>query len=178
MPGCATECSVWLQVLSNISERLADMHEAGYVHRDLKPANVMWLPRQNRWTVTDFKSVASIGEAAPVSCTLAYAAPDVAAACHRQELCVRCDPAHDAWSLGMLAFELLTGAPAFNLVAEGRAGVRSQTSHVCIQSVMLEDLTRSGWWQSQLAHEPSTQLAQLRPATEQILHPCMAPAVG
>ena len=116
-----------LQVLSNISKRLSDMHEAGYVHRDLKPANVMWLPRQNRWTVIDFGCVARIGQTAPLSFTLAYAAPEVVAAYQRQEVRVQCSPALDAWSLGVLAFELLTGAPAFDLVAEGRAGVCAQS---------------------------------------------------
>eukprot|EP00892_Ulva_mutabilis_P004162 jgi/Ulvmu1/2117/UM127_0002.1 len=66
-----------LGVLSNISERVADMHDAGYVHRDLKPGNVMWLPRENRWTVIDFGCVERAGREAPLKFTLAYAAPEV-----------------------------------------------------------------------------------------------------
>ena len=98
------------------------------MHRDLKPANVMWLPRQNRWTVIDFGCVARIGQKAPLSFTLAYAAPEVVTAYQRRKSHIQCGPALDAWSLGILAFELLTGAPAFDLVAEGKAGVRSQSS--------------------------------------------------
>jgi serine/threonine protein kinase len=30
----------------------------------------------------------------------------------------------DAWSLGVMAFELLTGSPAFRLVTDGRTKVR------------------------------------------------------
>eukprot|EP00892_Ulva_mutabilis_P006549 jgi/Ulvmu1/4266/UM194_0006.1 len=112
-----------LAVLSNISKRLADMHEAGYVHRDLKPANVMWLPRANRWTVIDFGCVARIGEVAPLSFTLAYAAPEVAAAFSAGERFIESHIALDTWSLGVMAFELLTGAPAFNLLSDGRRGV-------------------------------------------------------
>ena len=107
-----------------MSKRLADMHAAGYVHRDLKPANVMFLPRQNRWTIIDFGCVACNGHSAPVSFTLAYAAPEVVAAYQRQERSMQCTAALDAWSLGVLAFELLTGAPAFNLFMHGRLGVR------------------------------------------------------
>ena len=100
--------------------RLADMHDAGYVHRDLKPANVMWLPRQNRWTLIDFGCVARVGEAAPLNFTLAYAAPEVAQACRGRHRSVVARPALDAWSLGVTAFELLTGAPAFDMLAYGR----------------------------------------------------------
>ena len=104
------------------------MHALGYVHRDLKPANVMWLPRQNRWTVIDFGCVARAGEAAPLSFTLAYAAPEVARAYCGQQQSILSDPALDAWSLGVMAFELLTGAPAFDLLGDGRGRVRPHAS--------------------------------------------------
>jgi serine/threonine protein kinase len=112
-----------LQMLSNISARLADMHEAGFVHRDLKPANVMWLPRENRWTIIDFGCAARIGAPAPLSFTLAYAAPEVVHAFEMGAKSIESTPALDAWSLGVMAFELLTGLPAFRLVTNGRSRV-------------------------------------------------------
>ena len=112
-----------LQVLSNVASRLAVMHEAGYVHRDLKPANVMWLPRENRWIVIDFGCVARIGDAVPLSFTLAYASPEVVQAHEVGIARMEAWPALDAWSLGVMAFELLTGAPAFKFLTEGRAKV-------------------------------------------------------
>ena len=117
------QCRMSLQVLSNISQRLADMHDAGYVHRDLKPANVMWLPRENRWTIIDFGCVARVGEKVSLSFTLAYAAPEVVHAVYANQYSMEASPALDAWSLGVMAFELLTGAPAFQLVTEGRCKV-------------------------------------------------------
>jgi serine/threonine protein kinase len=100
------------------------MHEAGFVHRDLKPANVMWLPRENRWTVIDFGCAARIGSTAPLSFTLAYAAPEVARAFEMGTKNIESTPALDAWSLGVMAFELLTGSAAFRLVTDGRSRVR------------------------------------------------------
>ena len=107
------------------------MHAAGYVHRDLKPANVMWLPRQNRWTVIDFGCVARVGEEAPLSFSLAYAAPEVVDAVRGRRRSIVARPALDAWSLGVTAFELLTGAPAFDLLAHGRSTVRMPSLSFC-----------------------------------------------
>ena len=126
-----------LQVLSNVASRLAVMHEAGYVHRDLKPANVMWLPRENRWIVIDFGCVARIGDVVPLSFSLAYASPEVVRA-HKVGIArMEAWPALDAWSLGVMAFELLTGAPAFKFLTEGRAKVCSPHFVVTLCGVAL-----------------------------------------
>jgi serine/threonine protein kinase, bacterial len=66
-----------VQMLANIAKRLSHMHEAGFVHRDLKPGNVMWLPRENRWTVIDFGCVAKVGEPVTICYSLRYTAPEV-----------------------------------------------------------------------------------------------------
>eukprot|EP00892_Ulva_mutabilis_P002882 jgi/Ulvmu1/12595/UM092_0025.1 len=96
-------------VIQHIAKRLADLHAAGYAHRDLKPSNVMWLPRENRWTLIDFGCAARIGQAATMGFSPVYAAPEVIQAVragHRQILVT---PALDAWSLGVLSMELLCG---------------------------------------------------------------------
>jgi len=116
---------VWKpELVDHISKRMADMHDAGYVHRDLKPGNVMWLPRQNRWTIIDFGCVARVGEAASLCFTLAYAAPEVVQAFELRRQYVESTPALDTWSFGVMAFELLTGAPAFDHLADGSGGGR------------------------------------------------------
>jgi serine/threonine protein kinase len=66
-----------VQMLANIGNCLAHMHKAGFVHRDLKPSNVMWLPRENRWTVMDFGCVAQVGVPAHIYFSLRYTAPEV-----------------------------------------------------------------------------------------------------
>ena len=69
-----------MQILHQLALRMKAFHVLGYVHRDLKPGNVMWLPRENRWTVIDFGCAARTGETAKLAFSLAYAAPEVIAA--------------------------------------------------------------------------------------------------
>ena len=107
-------CHSVLQVLSHIAERVKSLHEAGYVHRDIKPGNIMWLPRTKRWTLIDFGCAAPTATHAPTGFSLFYAAPEALTAYVCGEGGIDVQEALDAWSLGMLAIELLSGRPVFN----------------------------------------------------------------
>eukprot|EP00892_Ulva_mutabilis_P008118 jgi/Ulvmu1/5679/UM024_0026.1 len=148
-----------LAVLSNVAARLAVMHDAGLVHRDLKPANVMWLPRENRWTVIDFGCVARIGELAPLSFTLAYAPPEVVVAHEAGAAHLEASAALDAWSLGVMAYELLTGAPAFKFLTDGRAKVIAR-----LKGEMALP------WEEELSALVTRQLGAFRGPVLQLLH--------
>ena len=67
-------------MVHHLAMRMRDFHALGYVHCDLKPGNVMWLPRENRWTVIDFGCAARTGEEARLGFSIAYAAPEVISA--------------------------------------------------------------------------------------------------
>jgi serine/threonine protein kinase len=69
-----------VQMILQLALRLRELHALGYVHRDLKPGNVMWLPRENRWTLIDFGCVARTGFNARLALSIKYAAPEVIAA--------------------------------------------------------------------------------------------------
>lgn len=105
-----------LQILTHIAERLKDLHAAGYVHRDIKPGNVMWLPRKRRWTIIDFGCAARTGSFAPTGFTLHYAPPEALQAYRMGERGLVATEALDAWSLGILAIELLSGQPMFEFM--------------------------------------------------------------
>lgn len=63
-----------MQVFGHVSERIAELHKAGYVHRDLKPANIIWQLRTYNWLLIEFGLPAQIGEQASVGLSPAYAA--------------------------------------------------------------------------------------------------------
>eukprot|EP00892_Ulva_mutabilis_P004414 jgi/Ulvmu1/2344/UM013_0192.1 len=114
------DTSAAMPVVTAVAKRLYSMHIAGYAHRDLKPGNVMWLPREEQWTLIDFGFAAPLGSTAPMGFTLSYAAPEIIAAWLNQDTHIVATPAADAWALGVMVFELLTGRPAFDSVAHDR----------------------------------------------------------
>eukprot|EP00892_Ulva_mutabilis_P003618 jgi/Ulvmu1/1628/UM113_0005.1 len=114
-----------LQVIQHVAERLADLHAAGYVHRDLKLSNIMWLPRENRWTLIDFGCAARAGESAPLRLSLKYAPPEVVRAVRSGAPAVVASAAMDLWSLGVVAVQLFTGRSVLEML-EGRQRVMAQ----------------------------------------------------
>jgi serine/threonine protein kinase len=118
---------VCVQVLGHIAERVADLHEAGYIHRDLKPCNLMLLPKEEQWAIVDYGCVARIGVSEPLRFSLAYSAPEVVrTAMQADSKGIIADAAFDAWSMGVIAFEVLTGERAFGTHGLSKDEVRSQ----------------------------------------------------
>ena len=110
-------------------------HQHKIVHRDLKPSNVIWLARRNRWTVIDFGCVAPIGAKCRPAYSLPYVAPETLRA-HGASKAVTASVATDAWSLGVMFFELLTGRQWYKLI-EDRKLVRIHDIHAWFRAASI-----------------------------------------
>ena len=98
-------------VLRPVLGGLAVAHSAGLVHRDIKPENVL-IADDGEVKLVDFGLVRAIAEAGITSTsvilgTAAYLSPE-------QVLGHETGPRSDVYSVGILAFELLTGTAPFS----------------------------------------------------------------
>jgi serine/threonine-protein kinase len=100
-----------MDVVAQVAAGLQAAHAAGLVHRDIKPANLLLGPG-GQVKITDF-GIAHVAGSAPVTRTGAvigtpnYLAPERVAG-------ASATPAADLYSLGVVAYECLTGAPPFS----------------------------------------------------------------
>jgi class 3 adenylate cyclase/cell division septation protein DedD/predicted Ser/Thr protein kinase len=99
-----------IEIVRQICAGLREAHAQGIVHRDLKPANIM-LDRSGTVKIMDFGVARLIQGTGPMTGTIvgtpAYMAPEQAdlkpvSACT------------DIYSLGLVLYEMVTGAPAFS----------------------------------------------------------------
>ncbi|HYK66305.1 MAG TPA: serine/threonine-protein kinase [Streptosporangiaceae bacterium] len=100
-----------VQVLEQVAAGLHAAHSAGVVHRDIKPANLLttW---DGQLKITDFGIAAVVGPGPPTRAgtvvgTPAYLAPERAAGASATS-------ASDLYSLGVVAYECLTGERPFS----------------------------------------------------------------
>ena len=104
-----------LAMAREAAEGLAAAHASGVLHRDVKPANIV-LTADGRVRVTDFGLARSLdagsadnSSAKPASGpagTIAYLAPELLEGAAPS-------PASDAWALGVVLYEMLTGRRPF-----------------------------------------------------------------
>lgn len=120
LPADGFPIATCIQYSMQITDALMHAHERGIVHRDLKSANIMVTP-QGRVKVLDFGLAKRIdaadlealplsrqmtAEQSSVAGTIAYMAPEIL-------LGEPAGPRSDIWSLGVVLFELASGAMPF-----------------------------------------------------------------
>ncbi len=106
-----------VDVLTQLGEALMEAHAMGYIHRDLRPRNVFLASRRGRdgyVKLLDFglaKLVEREGEAASTSLGMTFGDPHYMSPeqAHGEPV----DRRGDIYSLGVIAFQMLTGRPPF-----------------------------------------------------------------
>ncbi|KAK4483424.1 hypothetical protein RD792_010611 [Penstemon davidsonii] len=98
--------SICVDYIASLAQALAYCHEKNVIHRDIKPENLL-LDHEGRLKIADFGwSVQSKTKRHTMCGTLDYLAPEmVENKAH--------DYAVDNWTLGILCYEFLFGAPPF-----------------------------------------------------------------
>ena len=126
-----------VRVAEQVCAALATAHRSGVVHRDVKPGNVIVRP-DGTVKVTDFGIARALGQASltdtgTVMGTAAYVAPEQA----RGEATT---PSSDLYSLGILLFQMLTGAVPFEGDTPVAVAIRHLDEPVPLPSSRVADL--------------------------------------
>lgn len=186
-----TQAGQWLplpQVVhigARVAGALAHAHSQGVVHRDIKPANVMIEPAAGVVKVTDF-GVARIADArrtrtGMVLGTPTHMSPEQLSGQH-------IDGRSDLYSLGVMLFQLLTGAQPhrgesmaqtmYRIVNEAAPDVRTLRPEVppALAGVLAQVLSKS----PEARHADGLQLAQALDAVAALwpVHPLTLPDDG
>jgi serine/threonine protein kinase len=106
-PGRLLPVPIVLRTLARVAQALAYAHTQGVVHRDIKPANVMLDPATDTVKVTDF-GIARIADASRTRTGMVLGTPSFMSP--EQMAGRRVDGRTDLYSLGVMLFQLLTGA--------------------------------------------------------------------
>ena len=131
-----------LRILNEVCLGVSAIHAAGTLHRDLKPSNVL-LDHQLRARVCDLGLAVQFRDGALIKelvGTPGYIAPEIQFDVHADG---GATPQSDLYSLGCMAFELLTGRPPYEANDELALAVLHATAAVPVASDFRRDLPRA-----------------------------------
>jgi serine/threonine-protein kinase len=162
------------RVLAHIGRAISRAHEAGIVHRDLKPENVFLVKNEDEEIakVLDF-GVAKVESHAlsegtrtrtgSILGTPFYMSPEQAQGNRTV------DSRSDLWSMGVIAFECLTGKRPFY-----SDGLGDLVLAICVRDIPVPSEIGSvpigfdGWWNRAVARDPEKRFQTAKELTESL----------
>jgi serine/threonine protein kinase len=168
-------------LLGDVADVLAAVHTRGIVHRDLKPDNLLLTPndpdypmRLIDWGVARLGPVGRLTMEGMTPGTPIYMSPEQAAGHHIAAPC-------DIYSLGVIAYEALTGQPPF----DGRTLAEVVCKHITTRPLPVSERCSAPTEMSELVHrmldkDPSRRpmAVDIRRATQAMLAELDAAAAG
>lgn len=148
-------------IVSQVARALTKAHAAGLIHRDLKPENIFLVPEDDHEVakVLDFGIAKSHGPLLDMATTKAgallgtphYMSPEQAQGTKT------IDYRSDLWSLGVLAFQCMTGKLPFNSEALGDLLLHIMVNPLPVPSQLAPDVPQTFdiWWQRAAARDPA-----------------------
>lgn len=151
-------------LLAEVTDVLAAVHARGVVHRDLKPDNILITPADREFPlrVIDW-GVARLGPLGRLTLdgltpgTPIYMSPEQATG---KNIAAPCD----IYSLGVIAYEMLTGHPPF----DGRTLAEVVSMHLASEPAPLTELTKAPRELCDLVHRMLDKEPSLRPGAIEI----------
>jgi serine/threonine protein kinase len=151
-------------LLAEITDVLAAVHARGVIHRDLKPDNILVTPADREFPlrVIDW-GVARLGPLGRLTLdgltpgTPIYMSPEQATG---RNIAAPCD----MYSLGVIAYELLTGHPPF----DGRTLAEVVSMHIASEPAPLSELTRAPVEICELVHRLLDKVPSHRPGAIEV----------
>jgi serine/threonine-protein kinase len=110
LPGKPLPVAKALSIAAQVAEGLAYAHERGVVHRDIKPANIM-VPEAGPVKITDFGIARMRSSNVQTQTGMMMGSPKYMSP--EQVIGKRADHRADIFSLGVILYEMLTGAAPF-----------------------------------------------------------------
>jgi serine/threonine-protein kinase len=160
-------------LLAEITDVLAAVHARGVVHRDLKPDNILLAPADREFPLRLIDwGVARLGPLGRLTLdgltpgTPIYMSPEQATG---RNIAAPCD----MYSLGVIAYELLTGRPPF----DGRTLAEVVSMHLASEAAPLSELCKAQPELCELVHRMLEKEPSLRPGAIEVRQMARALAV-
>jgi serine/threonine protein phosphatase PrpC len=162
-------------VVGQLAAGLLALHRREMLHRDLRPKNVL-IDGDGTARIIDFGSVevAGLGELAPGAAKQAIFAGTVQYAAPELLLGEPASPRSDLFSLGVIAYQMLTGALPYGTQA-ARATTRAAQRRLRYRSAREHDPNLPDWIDAALAKavaiDPQRRYQELSEFTYDLAHP-------